>query len=122
MAAGDLIYGTRTALANISRLHSDTNNLATAFGEVDNTSALALDYSVHIVVPINASATTGTYDLYLVESQQGSEWTDDIDPATDADYADFVKDAKLIRSTSTIYISTSPMFAPFPRHFLALCW
>ena len=103
MAAGDLVYGTRTALANVSRLHSDTSNLATAFGEVDNTTTLALDYHIHIVVPISASATTGTYDLYLVESQDGTEWTDNIDPATDADYADFIKDAKLVRSASTVY-------------------
>lgn len=103
MAAGDLTYGTRTALANISRLHSDTSALATAFGEVDNSITLALDYSIHIVVPISASATTGTYDLYMVESQDGAEWTDNIDPATDSDYADFIKDAILIRSAPTVY-------------------
>jgi len=103
MAVGDLVYGTRTALANISRVHSDTPNLATAFGEVDNTSALALDYLIHIVIPISSSATAGSYNLYLVESQDGTEWTDDIDPATDGTYADFVKDAKLIRSAPTIY-------------------
>lgn len=103
MAAGDLVYGTRTALANVSRLDSDTNNLATAFGEIDNTTTLALDYEIHIVVPISASATTGTYDFYLVTSQDGVEWTDDIDPATDSDYADFVKDARLIKSAQTVY-------------------
>lgn len=103
MAAGDVVYGTRTALANTSRLHSDANNVATAFGEIDNTTTLALDYNIHIVIPINASATTGTYQLFLVTSQQGSEWTDDIDPATDTDYADFIKDARLIRAASTVY-------------------
>jgi hypothetical protein len=103
MAAGDVVYGSRTALADISRVHSDTANLATAFGEVDNSSVLALDYHIHIVIPISSSATTGAYDLYLVESQDGTEWTDDIDPATDAAYADFVKDAKLIRSAPTVY-------------------
>lgn len=103
MAAGDLVYGTRTALANVTRLNSDANNLATAFGEVDNSSTLALDYHVHLVVPISSAATTGTYNLYLVESQDGAEWTDDIDPATDVDYADFIKDAKLIRSAPTVY-------------------
>lgn len=103
MAAGDLVYGTRTALADVSRLNSDASAVATAFGEIDNSSTLALDYHIHIVVPINASATTGTYDFYLVTSQDGAEWTDNIDPATDADYADFVKDARLIRSAPTIY-------------------
>jgi hypothetical protein len=103
MAAGDLVYGTRTVLANISRLHSDTNNLATAFGEVDNSATLALDYDIHIVVPISSSATAGSYDLYMVESQDGAEWTDNIDPATDSDYADAMKDAILIKQAPTIY-------------------
>lgn len=103
MAAGDVVYGTRTALANISRLHSDTTDLATAFGEVDNTTEKALDYHIHIAVPISSSATTGTYALYLVESQDGTEWTDNIDPATDGTYADYVKDAKLIRAAPTVY-------------------
>jgi hypothetical protein len=103
MAVGDIVYGSRTALANVSRLHSDTNGLATAFGEIDNTTTLALDYSIHLAIPISASATTGTYDLYCVASQDGAEWTDDIDPATDVDYTDFIKDARWVRSASTIY-------------------
>lgn len=103
MSAGDPVFGTRTALANISRLHSDTNALATAFGEIDNNTTPKADYLVHLVVPISSSATTGTYDLYLVESQDGAEWTDNIDPATDADYADFIKDARFVRSAPTVY-------------------
>lgn len=103
MSAGDPVFGTRTALANVSRLHSDTNGLATAFGEVDNATTPKGDYNVHIVIPISASATAGTYDLYLVQSQDGTEWTDNIDPATDSDYVDFIKDAILIRSAPTIY-------------------
>lgn len=115
MAAGDLVYGTRTALANVSRLHSDTNGLATAFGEVDNTTALALDYNIHIVVPISASATTGTYALYCVVSQDGAEWTDNIDPATDSNYAAYIKDARLVKAVETIYAATARAEAEF--HF-----
>lgn len=103
MAAGDPVFGTRTAIANISRLHSDTSNLATAFGEIDNATTPKGDYHIHIVVPISSSATAGTYDLYLVESQDGAEWTDNIDPATDSDYADYVKDARWVASAPTVY-------------------
>jgi hypothetical protein len=104
MAAGDIVYGTRTVLANISRLHSDTNGIATAFGEVDNTSEKAPNYLIHLKVPIHASAVGGSYDLYMVESQDGTEWTDSIDPSgSDSDYVDFIKDAIPIRSASTIY-------------------
>lgn len=103
MAAGDLTYGQRTQLADVTRLNSDANNYATAFGEIDNTTDKAYDREVHIVVPINASATSGSFDLYAVSSQDGAEWTDNIDPATDTDYADFVKDARLVKSAPTIY-------------------
>jgi len=103
MAAGDLAYGTRTALANVARLHADASGVATAFGEIDNTGEKAIDWLIRLCVPISSSATAGTYDLYMVESQDGAEWTDNIDPATDADYADFVKDAVFIRALPTIY-------------------
>ena len=103
MSAGDPIFGTRTVLANISRLHSDTNGLATAFGEIDNATTPKGDYNVHIKVPISASATAGTYDLYIVTSQDGTEWTDGIDPATDSDWSDFIKDARPVKSAPTIY-------------------
>jgi len=93
--------GTPTALANISRLHSDADGVATAFGEVQ----LADEHAVNIwmIIPINSSATAGTYDIYLLESTDGAAWTDGIDPASDADYIDYLKDAKLIHSASTIY-------------------
>lgn len=103
MAAGDVVYGTRTVLANVSRLHSAANNVAVAFGEIDNTTLLALDYEVHLVIPINPSATAGTYQVFLVSSQEGTEWTDDIDPANATDYADSVKDARPVRAMSTVY-------------------
>lgn len=103
MPAGDVVYGTRTALENTARLHSDASGVATAFGEIDNTTTKALDYNIHIVIPINASATTGTYAIYAVSSQDGAEWTDNIDPASDADYTDFIKDARLVRAASTVY-------------------
>ena len=106
MSAGDPVFGTRTALANVSRLHSDTSGLATAFGEVDNATTPKGDYLIHLTVPINSAATAGTYDLYLVESQDGIEWTDGIDPATDADYVDFIKGARLVVSMPTVYDNT----------------
>lgn len=103
MAAGDINYGSKTALANVSRLDSDVANYATAFGEVDNSSEKAEDYYIRLYLPISSSATTGTYDIYMVESMEGTEWTDGIDPATDADYLNFIKDAIPIRGAATVY-------------------
>lgn len=111
MAAGDITYGTRTALPNVTRLHSNTNALAEAFGEI----ALAgeIGISIHLVIPINSSATGGSYDLYLVESQDGVEWTDNIDPATSGDVAAKRSDAKFLASVDTTYNASNRTEAEF---------
>ena len=103
MPAGDLVYGTRTALVNVSRLNSDGNGVATAFGKVDNSSILAPDYSIHIRVPINTLAVGGAYELSMIESQDDVNWTDSIDPDTDSNWADALRDAVFIKAAQTIY-------------------
>lgn len=99
--------GTRTALANVSRLHSVPDGQARAFGEVDCSGGEhALE--LHLLIPINSSATDGTYDVYLVESQDGAEWTDDIDPTADTgDVAAKLSDARLLASLDTTYHATN---------------
>lgn len=108
-------YGTRTVLADISRLNSNTSAVAEAFGEINNSGG-AHGINVHIVVPINSSATAGTYDLYLLQSQDGAEWTDNIDPATSGDVKAKLSDAKLIKSASTVYNATHRTEAEFHVH------
>lgn len=99
-------YGSRTVLANVSRLHSVANTQARTFGEINNSGG-GHAINIHLVAPINASATGGTYDLYLVESQDGSEWTDGIDPTTDTgDVAGKIADAKFLASFDTTYDGT----------------
>lgn len=111
MAAGDITYGTRTALSNVSRLHSNADGVAEAFGEIQL--AGEIGSNIHLIVPINASSTGGTYDLYLVESQDGAEWTDNIDPATSGDVAAKLSDAKLLDSVETIYNASNRSEAEF---------
>lgn len=110
-----ITYGTRTALANISRLHSNTDGTAEAFGEINN-SAGAHGINIHLVIPINSSATGGTYDVYLVESQDGAEWTDNIDPATSGDVAGKISDAKFLASADTTYNASDRTEAEFHIH------
>lgn len=115
MAAGDITYGTRTALANVSRLHSLASTQAVTFGEIAGAGELGIN--VHLVVPINSSATSGTYDLYLVESQDGAEWTDNIDPTSDTgDVSAKLSDAKFLKSASTIYNASNRAEAEFHVH------
>jgi hypothetical protein len=111
MAANDVTYGTRTALSNVDRLNSNVAGVAEAFGEIVGAGELGLN--VHITIPIHASATNGSYDLYLVESQDGVEWTDNIDPATSGDVAAKLNDATFIKSASTIYNATNRTEARF---------
>lgn len=110
MAAGDPVFGTRTALANTSRLHSVANNEARAFGEIDNDTTPKGDYSIHVVVPISSSATASTvyYELWMVESQDGAEWTDNIDPTADTgNVAAKIKDAVRIGAQEMSYNATT---------------
>lgn len=113
MAAGDITYGTAAALADVSRLHSNADGVAEAFGEIDNGTTAAPFYNIHIVVPINSSATGGSYTLYLVESHDGVEWTDNIDPATSGDVAAKLADAKVLKVASTVYNATHRTEAEF---------
>lgn len=104
MAANDPVFGTRTVLANISRINSEASGSACAFGEVDNATSPKGDYLIHIVIPLTSSNTSGTVDLYMVESQDGTEWTDNIDPSgSDSDWSDFLDDARFVRSANGIY-------------------
>ena len=99
--------GAATGLANIARVHSNANNVAEAFGEIDNSSARAHDYHIQMTLPIHASATAGTYDVYVVESNDGTLWTDNIDPGATGDVAAKLSDAKLAVVASTIYNATT---------------
>lgn len=111
MAVNDITYGTRTALADVSRLHSIADGVGVAFSEITGGGELGIN--IHLVVPINASAVGGTYDVYLCESQDGAEWTDNIDPATTGDQVAKLSDIDLIFSASTIFNASNRTEARF---------
>ena len=104
MAIGDITRGAQVALANISRIHSIANGVAEAFGEI--LGAGEMGNSVEFVLPINASAVGGSYDVYMVSSQDGAVWTDNIDPDTTGDVVGQISDAKFLFSASTVYDGT----------------
>ena len=69
-------YGSKTALSN----NTATNLDALASGEVKGfgkiTATGAIDYHIHVNVPIATAATDGaTWDLYLAESMDDTEWS-----------------------------------------------
>lgn len=106
MAAGDITRGVRTALANVSRMDSCPVGEARTFGEVQLAGAVGLN--IHLDIPINASASAGSYNVYITESQEGTEWTDGIDPTVDTGNVKAkLKDCKFIGAMETVYAVTN---------------
>lgn len=115
MAAGDITRGSRTAIPNIANLDSGvTNGVAETFGEIDVGTSGAIAINLHFKIDIAASSA-GTYTLYLLESQDGAEWTDDIDPTADVntDVAAKLADAKHLRTVDATYDATNRLNAEF---------
>ncbi len=99
-----LIYGTRTAFVNNSATELDARSDGDliGFGKIDNsptaTDAVP-DYHIHLAIPVATAATQGgSWDVYLVESQDDTEWTDNISPTATSNQSAKLQNAKLIRS------------------------
>jgi len=103
-------YAAKVVLANVENLHSKADGIAEPFGEI--LAAGELTNMIHLVVPI-AVSSAGTYELYLVESMDGAEWTDNIDPSTSGDVAVKISDAELIKSVDATYHATNRPEAEF---------
>lgn len=113
MAAGDLSFGARSAaLPNIARLNSVATGEARTFGEYQNLLGSILnDYWFSLPITV---AGTGNYKLYLVQSQDGAEWTDGIDPTVDTgDVLAQIEDAILLKTITTVYDATNRITAQF---------
>lgn len=97
-------YGSRTALTNNSPTDLDgrSSGSLTGFGRIVNTATDGdgkLDYHIHLAMPIATGATDGgVFRVYLVESQNGTEWTDGISPTATSDQTAKLQNAKLIRT------------------------
>lgn len=104
MAAGDITYGIQAPLADITRLDNLLNGEARVFGKI----ALAgeIGQSIELNVPISPSATSGTYSVFLVESQNDTTWTDDIVPTNTGNVAAKIADAIFLQNVDTTYNAT----------------
>lgn len=111
MAANDITYGPPVALPNVTRLNSIADSAGVAFGEIAG--AGELGNNIVLTIPINASANSGTYDVYLCESQDGTIWTDGIDPATAGDQSAKRSDVVYQYSASTVYDASNRTEATF---------
>jgi hypothetical protein len=92
-----LLYGTRTQFALDSNLASLANNAAKPIGKIDNTTTLAQAYRVDLSITLGTGvSSTGTVEVYLIESEDDSSYTDGISPTGTSDVASSIKNAMLI--------------------------
>lgn len=76
-------YGTKTEFANTSNLGGLATGAACGLGPVDNSTAGADGFLVYLSIPLASTGVNaaGTITVYLIESLDGTNWTDGIDPA-----------------------------------------
>lgn len=100
MASHKIAYGTRTAFSQEDNLTSLANSAAKPLGEVDNSSTLALDYTVYLKIQLAAASVsaTGSIEVYLLEKDDATadSWTDGIDGDSTSDSVSSLKNARLL--------------------------
>jgi hypothetical protein len=71
-----ITYGSKTALANNSATNLDTSTATHTLGFGKIAATGAIDYHIHLAIPVATAATDGdTWDLYLAESHDDTEWS-----------------------------------------------
>ena len=109
-------YQSEVALAEATRIEGNSDGVAEAFGEISNATAThpPLDIHVHFEIPVATSATDGgTYEIYMVSSNDGDEWTDGIDPGSSGDVASSLVEAKRVAVLTAHGTASGPSFARF---------
>ncbi len=114
-------YGTRTAFTNNSATELDARSDGDLIGFGKITATGPIDYHIHLAIPLATAATQGgTYDLFLVESQDGSEWTDRTSPTATSNQSANLQNAKLIASYEAG--STASASVTIRDHFSVAGW
>lgn len=100
MATVAISYGTRTEFPNDTNLNSIASNTIRAIGGVTNTSTsqLADGFKIDATVKLATTGvtTTGTLTFYLVESTDGTNYTDGVNITTTSDQSSSVKNAPVV--------------------------
>jgi hypothetical protein len=93
-----LNYGTRTQFAGFSRLNSVANSQAFTVGAVDNSTTKAVNEKVELKVTLGSSgvSATGTVEVYALESEDNTTWSDGITGDVTGNQAANLKNAKLL--------------------------
>lgn len=125
MSTQSPLYGTRTEYPNDSNLNSLANGQAKPIGAVDNASlsptpAMGFKVDATIVLGSSGVSSTGTIPIYLLESADGTNYTDGITVTSSSDQTSNIKNAVIVASpnanansqTVRIVFDLPRLFAP----------
>lgn len=84
MPTQSILYGTRTEFPNDTNLNSLASNSTVPIGGVTNTSTLAVGFKIDCSIYLASTGvtSTGTLTVYLIESVDGTNYTDGINNIT----------------------------------------
>lgn len=107
-------YGSPVVLPLVhERLQLLADGSAIAAGEIETSATVdAIDYLIHVQIPIGTAVATGdTVTIYGVESIDGVNWTDGIDPANapSGPLAEDIRDARLLSVIDAFHTSAEPV-------------
>jgi hypothetical protein len=103
MSTTTVNYGTRTQFPQYTNLNSLANNAAKPLGKIDNSAtgggnkANNIWIDVDITLGASGVSTTGSIELYLLESKDDTTYTDGISPTGTSDIASSLKNATLFK-------------------------
>ncbi len=99
MATVNIAYGTRTEFASDTNLNSLTSGQCKMLGVVANSATLADGFKIDatIVLATTGVTSTGTLTFYLVESADGTNYTDGVSTSTTADQTVSIKNAPVVQ-------------------------
>lgn len=107
-------YGSQALLPLVhERVQLLADGSAVACGEIETSASIdAIDYLCHFQFPVGTAVATGdTVSIYMVESMDGVNWTDGIDPAIAPAGAlsGDIRDAKLAAVIDGFHTSAEPV-------------
>ena len=102
MASVQISYGTRAAYPNVTTLNSQGSAVARTIGAISATtgitSANPVGFKIDATIKLATTGvtSTGTLAFYLVESADGSTYSDSLNAATTTDQAGSIKNSRLV--------------------------
>lgn len=119
MATVNIAYGTRTEFASDTNLNSLSSNQCKMLGVVANSALLADGFKIDatIVLASTGVTSTGTLTFYLVESADGTNYTDGVSTSTTADQTASIKNAPVVQYVQANASYTVRVVFDVPKQF-----